>query len=312
MSSAANLAPETSSSADAALTAGLPATQRSDSPRHRALRRFLSHRLAIGSLAFILCMTVVIFPLAPIVAPIHPHKIDLREVGESPSRKHLMGTDLTGRDVWSRLVYGGRVSISVGLVAVLIYTAIGLTVGCLSGYLGGSVDALLMRITDTVMAFPVIVILISVVAIVGPGLFNSMLAIGFIGWTGIARLTRGQILSVREMDFVLAAQAVGVPRRQILVRHVLPSIIAPVTVAASFGMAGAILTEAALSFLGLGVQIPIPSWGNMLNQAQSIEIIEKYVWLWIPPGLMISITVLSVNFIGDGLRDALDPRMTLD
>ena len=139
-----------------------------------------------------------------------------------------------------------------------------------------------MRITDTVMAFPVIVILISVVAIIGPGLFNSMMAIGFIGWTGIARLTRGQILSVREMDFVLAAQSVGAPRIRILARHVLPSIIAPVTVAASFGMAGAILTEAALSFLGLGVQIPIPSWGNMLNQAQSIEIIEKYVWLWIP------------------------------
>ncbi len=294
------------------LAAGLAATQHVDSPRRRALRRFLSHRLAVGSVAFILLMSALIFPLASIVAPIHPHKIDLQEVGQGPSLRHLMGTDLTGRDVWSRLVYGGRVSISVGLVAVLLYTSIGVVIGCLSGYLGGSVDALLMRITDTVMAFPVIVILISVVAIIGPGLFNSMLAIGFIGWTGIARLTRGQILSVREMDFVLAAQSVGVPHLLILIRHVLPSIIAPVTVAASFGMAGAILTEAALSFLGLGVQIPIPSWGNMLNQAQSIEIIEKYVWLWIPPGLLISITVLSVNFIGDGLRDALDPRMTLD
>ena len=214
--------------------------------------------------------------------------------------------------MWSRLVYGGRVSISVGLVAVLIYTSIGLVVGCASGYLGGSADALIMRITDTVMAFPVIVILISMVAIVGPGLFNSMLAIGFIGWTGIARLTRGQILSIREMDYVLAAQAVGVSRFHILQRHVMPAIVAPITVAASFGIAGAILTEAALSFLGLGVQIPVSSWGNMLNQAQSIEIIEKYVWLWFPPGFMISISVLAVNFIGDGLRDALDPRMTLD
>ena len=293
-------------------TAGLASIPRGDSPRHRAFRRFLSHRLAVGSVVFVLCLTAVIFPLAPIVAPIHPHKIDLQEVGQGPSLTHFMGTDLTGRDVWSRLVYGGRVSISVGLMAVIIYTSIGLTVGCLSGYLGGPVDALLMRITDTVMAFPVIVILISVVAIIGPGLFNSMMAIGFIGWTGIARLTRGQILSVREMDFVLAAQSVGAPRIRILARHVLPSIIAPVTVAASFGMAGAILTEAALSFLGLGVQIPVPSWGNMLNQAQSIEIIEKYVWLWIPPGLLISVTVLSVNFIGDGLRDALDPRMTMD
>lgn len=285
---------------------------RRDSPRRRALRRFLSHRLAVGSAAFMLLMTLVIFPLAPIVAPIHPHKIDLREVGQGPTLKHPLGTDLTGRDVWSRLVYGGRVSISVGLVAVLIYTSIGLVVGCVSGYVGGATDTVIMRITDTVMAFPVIVILISVVAIIGPGLFNSMLAIGFIGWTGIARLTRGQILSVREMDFVLAAQAVGVTRTQILWRHILPSIVAPITVAASFGMAGAILTEAALSFLGLGVQIPVPSWGNMLNQAQSIEIIEKFIWLWIPPGLMISVTVLAVNFIGDGLRDALDPRMTID
>lgn len=296
----------------AGLDAHLAASRRSDSPGHRALRRFLSHRLAVGSVVFMVVMVSVIFPLAPLVAPIHPHRIELSEVGEAPSLTHPLGTDLTGRDVWSRLVFGGRVSISVGLVAVIIYTAIGLVVGCLSGYIGGTADAVIMRITDTVMAFPVIVILISVVAIVGPGLFNSMLAIGFIGWTGIARLTRGQILSVREMDFVLAARAVGVPRFQVLRKHVLPAITAPITVAASFGMAGAILTEAALSFLGLGVQIPVPSWGNMLNQAQSIEIIEKYVWLWIPPGFMISVTVLAVNFIGDGLRDALDPRMTLD
>ena len=294
------------------LDAHLAASRRADSPGRRALRRFMSHRLAVGSVVFMVVMVSVIFPLAPLVAPIHPHRIELSEVGEAPSLAHPLGTDLTGRDVWSRLVFGGRVSISVGLVAVIIYTSIGLVVGCLSGYIGGTTDAVIMRITDTVMAFPVIVILISVVAIVGPGLFNSMLAIGFIGWTGIARLTRGQILSVREMDFVLAARAVGVPRFQVLRKHVLPSIMAPITVAASFGMAGAILTEAALSFLGLGVQIPVPSWGNMLNQAQSIEIIEKYVWLWIPPGFMISVTVLAVNFIGDGLRDALDPRMTLD
>ncbi len=301
-----------SSRAPGGMAMPLDVPSRADSPGRRALRRFLSHRLAVGSVIFIGLMVMVIFPLAPVVAPIHPHRIDLREVGEAPSLGHFLGTDLTGRDVWSRLVYGGRVSISVGLVAVIIYTSIGLVVGCVAGYVGGSTDTVIMRITDTVMAFPVIVILISVVAIIGPGLFNSMLAIGFIGWTGIARLARGQILSVREMDFVLAARSIGVSRLQVLRRHILPAIIAPITVAASFGMAGAILTEAALSFLGLGVQIPIPSWGNMLNQAQSIEIIEKYVWLWIPPGLMISVTVLAVNFIGDGLRDALDPRMTLD
>ena len=139
-----------------------------------------------------------------------------------------------------------------------------------------------------------------------------MVAIGVIGWTGVARLVRGQILSVREMDFVLAARASGIPQPRILTRHIMPSIVAPITVAGSFGIAGAILTEAGLSFLGLGVQIPTPSWGNMLNEAQSIEIIESFLWLWLPPGVLISLTVLAINFIGDGLRDALDPRMTID
>ena len=283
-----------------------------DSLRKRAIRRFRSHRLALGSAIFMTLLVIIVFPLAPIVAPIHPHKIDLSEVGQGPNLKHPLGTDLTGRDVWSRVIYGGRVSIAVGLVAVIIYMSIGIVLGGLAGYYGGRIDIIIMRVTDTVMAFPVLIILISIVAIVGPGLFNAMLAIGLIGWTDVARLVRGQILSVREMDFIMAAQAMGVPEKRILARHVFPNIVAPITVAASFGIAGAILTEAALSFLGLGVQIPTPSWGNMLNQSQSIEIIERFPWLWIPPGLMISLCVLAINFIGDGLRDALDPRMNLD
>ncbi|MBX3054389.1 MAG: ABC transporter permease [Caldilineaceae bacterium] len=286
--------------------------QVSQSLFRRALRRFLRHRLAVTSAIFMVLVVIVVFPLAPIVAPIHPHRITLTEVGQPPSLNHPLGTDLTGRDLWSRLVYGGRVSVSVGLVAVSIYMTIGTFLGSVAGYFGGRVDALIMRITDTVMAFPVLVILISIVAIVGPGLFNAMLAIGLIGWTGVARLVRGQVLSLRETDFITAARSVGVPEFQIISRHILPNIVAPVTVAASFGIAGAILTEAGLSFLGLGVQVPIPSWGNMLNEAQSIAILEQYVWLWVPPGLMISLCVLAINFIGDGLRDALDPRMVLD
>lgn len=281
-------------------------------PSQRALRRFLHHRLAVLSAIFMLIITVVVFPLAPVVAPIPPEKTDLRAVRQPPSAEHLLGTDLIGRDVLSRVVYGGRVSIAVGLVAVLLFLTIGTLLGSLAGYYGGHVDNLIMRITDTFMAFPVLVILISIVAIIGPGLRNAMIAIGLIGWTGVARLVRGQILSVREMDFVLAAEAIGVPKSRVLVRHILPSIIAPITVAGSFGIAGAILTEAGLSFLGLGVQVPTPSWGNMLNEAQSIQIIELFPWLWLPPGLMISLCVLAINFIGDGLRDALDPRMTID
>lgn len=275
-------------------------------------RRFRRHRLAIGGLIFITVVVLLTFPLASIVAPIHPHAINLREVGESPSTAHLLGTDLVGRDMWSRLVYGGRVSLSVGMVAVTLYMSIGTVLGSAAGYYGGRVDTVLMRITDTVMAFPVLVILISIVAIIGPGLFNAMIAIGLIGWTGVARLVRGQILAIREMDYVMAARALGVPERRLIIHHILPNVIAPITVAASFGIAGAILTEAGLSFLGLGVQVPTPSWGNMLNEAQSIELIEFFPWLWVPPGLMISLCVLAINFIGDGLRDALDPRMLLD
>ncbi len=278
----------------------------------RALRRFLRHKLAVISLIFIVLIALISFPLASIVAPIPPNKIELRETGDPPGNGHFLGTDLTGRDVWSRVVYGGRVSLSVGLVAVSILLTIGTLLGSVAGYYGGRTDALIMRVTDSFMSFPTLIILISVVAIIGPGLYNAMIAIGLIGWTGIARLVRGEILSLREQDFVLAAQATGVPEGRIIFRHVMPNVVAPLTVAATFGIAGAILTEAGLSFLGLGVRPPTPSWGNMLNEAQSIEIIENMVWLWIPPGLMIALCVLAINFIGDGLRDALDPRSVLD
>jgi peptide/nickel transport system permease protein len=294
-----------------ALAAG-PVRTRIESPGRRALRRFLRHRLAVISLAFMVLVTLVVFPLAPVVAPIPPEKTNLRAVRQAPSAEHWLGTDLIGRDVWSRVVYGGRVSIAVGLIAVVIFMTIGTVLGGIAGYFGGRVDSIIMRITDTVMAFPVLVILISIVAIVGPGLRNVMLAIGLIAWTGVARLVRGQVLSLRNMDFVLAARALGVPQERILLRHILPSIVGPITVAGSFGIAGSILSEASLSFLGLGVQVPTPSWGNMLNEAQSIQLIESFPWLWVPPGLMISLCVLAINFIGDGLRDALDPRMTLN
>ncbi len=258
-------------------------------------------------------LIVIAFPLAPVVAPIHPHKIEIREIGLGPGEEgHLLDTDLTGRDIWSRVVYGGRVSMSVGIVAVSLYITIGTILGSVSGYYGGTVDAVIMRVTDTVMAFPILIILIALVSILGPGIFNSMLAIGLIGWTGVTRLVRSLILSIRETDYIMAAHAVGVEQKWIIMRHILPNVVAPITVAASFGIAGAILTEAGLSFLGLGVQVPTPSWGNMLNEAQNIQIIESMPWYWVPPGLMITICVLAINFIGDGLRDALDPRMSLD
>jgi peptide/nickel transport system permease protein len=280
--------------------------------RLRAWRRFRRHRLALASAVLMVLFVVMFFPLASIVAPIDPAKIEIKEIGLAPGSGHLLGTDLTGRDVWSRVVFGGRVSMSVGIVAVSLSITIGTILGSVSGYYGGRADALIMRVTDTVMAFPTLIILITIVSFIGPGIYNSMLAIGLIGWTGVARLVRSLILSIREMDYVMAAHAVGVEQKWIIVRHVLPNVVAPITVAASFGIAGAILTEAGLSFLGLGVQVPTPSWGNMLNEARNISIIEDMPWFWVPPGLMITICVLAINFIGDGLRDALDPRMSLD
>jgi peptide/nickel transport system permease protein len=289
-----------------------PRAVKIESPGARAIRRFLRHRLAVIGLVFMVLLTLITFPLAPVVAPIAPERTDLRAVRQPPSAEHVLGSDLIGRDVLSRVVYGGRVSLAVGFFAVLIFMTIGTTLGGLAGYYGGRTDAIIMRVTDTVMAFPVLVILISIVAIIGPGIQNVMFAIGLISWTGVARLVRGQVLSLRTVDFVTAAKASGVPEMRILSRHIFPSIVGPITVAGSFGIAGAILTEASLSFLGLGVQVPTPSWGNMLNEAQSIQIVENFPWLWLPPGLMISLCVLAINFIGDGLRDALDPRMTLD
>jgi len=245
---------------------------------------------------------------APQFARRDPYTVDLRAYRQGPSTQHILGTDSSGRDVFSRLLHAGRVSLSVGLVAVSIYAAIGIVLGGLAGFYGGWVDSLIMRLADMVLSYPSLIVIITIVSILGPSIYNVMLVIGGLGWPPIARLVRGNFLSLRGQDFVFAAQAIGARNRRIIFRHVLPNAIAPVIVAASFGMAQAILVEAGLSFLGLGVQPPTPSWGNMLTDAQSITVLRSMTWLWLPPGLMIAVTVLSINFIGDGLRDALDPR----
>jgi peptide/nickel transport system permease protein len=195
------------------------------------------------------------------------------------------------------------------LVAVAIYTAIGVSLGALSGFYGGWTDSIIMRLADIVLSFPALILIITVVSVLGPSIYNIMLIIGLLGWPPIARIVRGLFLSLREREFVLASRTVGVSNGRIIFRHMLPNALAPVIVAATFGMANAILLEAGLSFLGLGVQPPTPSWGNMLKDAQSLTVLESMPWLWIPPGTMIALAVLSINFIGDGLRDALDPYL---
>ena len=268
--------------------------------------RFFRHRLAlVGSIIIVLLSLIVM--IAPALFDLDPYTTDLRAYRKPPNADHWLGTDSSGRDVLARLVYGGRISLSVGVVAVSIYVSIGIVLGALSGHYGKTVDNVIMRFADVVMAFPRLVIIITVAGIIGPSIYNVMLIIGLLGWPPVARLVRGLFLSLREQPFVMAARCSGASDFRLMFRHQLPNAISPVIVAATYGTASAILTEAGLSFLGLGVQPPTASWGNMLNEAQSISILEKMPWLWIPPGLMIAITVLSLNFVGDGLRDVLDP-----
>jgi peptide/nickel transport system permease protein len=262
--------------------------------------------------AAVIVALAVIAILAPQVATHDPYAVDLLQVREGPSAKHVLGTDEAGRDVLSRVIFGTRVSLSVGLVSVTIYVLLGTVLGAISGYYGGAVDNTIQRVTDTVMCFPGLIIIIAAVAIVGPSIYNVMAVIGLLQWPAVCRLVRGQFLSLREQDFVLAARAIGARDRRVIFHHILRNAIAPVTVAATFGVATAILTEAGLSFLGLGVQPPTASWGNMINSAQSAGVLQEMPWLWVPPGVLIALAVLSINFVGDGLRDAIDPRMRLD
>ncbi len=253
-----------------------------EAPSRRILRRFLRHRLAVMGSAVILLLILMALA-APLIAPIDPVFVDLRAAAKPPDSTHWLGTDAVGRDVWSRVVYAIRVSLSVGIIAVGISVAIALLLGTISGYFGGLTDMIIMRLTDVILCIPSLVIIMSVVVLVGPSIYNIMVVIGVLGWTGMARLVRGQILSARDREYVIAARAVGSPDARIMVTHILPNVIAPMVVAATFGVAGAILTEAGLSFLGFGVIPPTPSWGNMLNAARSLDILRSQPWFWLPP-----------------------------
>jgi peptide/nickel transport system permease protein len=263
--------------------------------------------MAMAGLCLIAAL-ILIAIAAPIVAPIGPVKTDLSQALAPPSSTHWLGTDPVGRDVWSRVVYATRVSLSVGFVSVGIAVTISLILGSLSGYYGGGVDGVIMRFTDVVICVPGLILVMIVVSLLGPSIYNVMFVLGILGWTGMTRLLRGQILSVRERDYITAARCLGVTDRRLMLRHVLPNCVAPILVASTFGVANAILAEASLSFLGFGVLPPTPSWGNMLIAARSFSRLEDNPWFWIPPGTAILMTVLAINFIGDGLRDALDPR----
>ncbi|MEQ8675432.1 MAG: ABC transporter permease [Aggregatilineales bacterium] len=278
--------------------------------KNRTLKRFLKHRIAI--VAVILLGLISLISLsAPIFARYEYDAIDLRAGGESPSSAHWLGTDRVGRDIWSRTLYGGRVSLAVGVGATVIATVIGTILGAISGFYRGWVDNVIMRITDTVMTFPSIVIMLTLAALLPRSLLNIVLIIGGLSWPSVARLVRAQFMSIRESEFVLAARCLGVRDRRIIINHILPNVFAPLVALITFSVGSAILTEAGLSFLGLGVPPPTPSWGNMLESARNLNILQTLPWMWIPPAVMTVLTVLCVNFIGDGIRDAIDPRLVI-
>ncbi|MGY3779672.1 oligopeptide ABC transporter permease [Isobaculum melis] len=267
-------------------------------------KRFLKHKMAvIGVVIFTLLILMAI--LAPVIATHHPAEVTA-DFEAPPSADYWLGTDEVGRDVFSRLVYGAQVSIIVGVGAVLIYVLIGTVLGLVAGYFGGFIDALIMRITDIFMSFPYFMVILVIVSIIGPNVGTITLVIGFLGWPAVCRLVRGSVLSIKEMDFVQASISVGYSTPKILFKQILPNVMSPILVNATFGVANAILLEASLSFLGMGVRPPASSWGNMLSQAQSLTVLSSEPWLWVPPGLMILLAVLSINFIGDGLRDAIE------
>lgn len=275
-------------------------------PPSSLFRRFCRHKLAIAGLAvFALLALVAIF--APLLAPCDPNKV-FPDFEAAPSTAHLLGTDTVGRDMLSRIIYGSRISLVVGVGTVVIYVLIGGLLGTLAGFFGGWADSLIMRFTDIVMSFPFFIVILVMVSILGPGVNNVIIALGVLGWPPIARIIRGSILSVKEADYVRAGRALGYTNARLIFRHIYPNILAPVLVNATFGVSNAILMESSLSFLGMGVQPPTASWGNILTDAQSMTILAQEPWMWIPAGLLIVIAVLSVNFMGDGLRDALDPK----
>jgi peptide/nickel transport system permease protein len=269
-------------------------------------KRFKKNRLAAAGGVMVLLLFIVA-ALAPFISPFDPNEIDRNSILEPPGGVHILGTDDLGRDVFSRMIYGSWISLAVGFVAVGIATCIGIIFGALSGYYGGWTDRIIMRFVDIMLSIPTFFLILAVIAFIGPSIWNIMIIIGLTSWMGVARLVRAEFLSLKEREFVLAAKAIGAGDMRIIFSHIMPNSMSPVFVSAVLGVAAAILVESALSFLGLGVQPPTPSWGNILTLGK--DNIEIAWWLSVFPGLAILFTVLAYNLVGEGLRDALDPRL---
>jgi len=274
----------------------------------RALRKLMANRLAmVGLVIFSVILLMSIF--APLLTAHDPQKINLRAMLQPPSWDHLMGTDRTGRDVFARILYGGRISILVGLGSALMAAVIGVGIGCYTGYKGGWIDTVALRVSEIFMSFPQIILVLLLVSIAGQSLMNLIIIFVLTGWAPMYRMARAKMLSLREEEYVQALRSFGVPTVKICYKHILPNALGPIMVNITLSTAMFILAEAGLSFLGLGVPLSVPTWGNILNVAQDLRVLQNNWWLWLPVGSVISLFVLSVNFIGDGLRDSTDPTL---
>jgi peptide/nickel transport system permease protein len=269
-------------------------------------KRFKKNRLAVAGGIIVLALFIIAV-FAPLLSPYNPNDIDRTQILEPPSFKHPLGTDDLGRDILSRMIWGARISLSVGFVAVGIATVIGMILGAISGYYGSWTERIVMRFIDIMLSIPTFFLILAVIAFIGPSIWNIMIIIGLTSWMGVARLVRAEFLSLKEREYVLAAKAVGSSDIRIIFRHIMLNSMAPVLVSAVLGVAGAVLVESALSFLGIGVQPPTPSWGNILTLGK--DNIQIAWWLSVFPGLAILITVLGYNLLGEGIRDSIDPRL---
>lgn len=267
--------------------------------------RYFKNPLFLAGFIIVFSMAILAV-FAPIIVPYAPDAVDVTRAYLEPSSVHLMGTDQLGRDVFSRMVYGARISLLVGIVAVGISTFVGVLLGALSGYYGGKIDAFIMRFVDIMLCFPSFFLILAVIAFLDPSIFNIMAVIGLTSWMGVARLVRAEFLSIKQQEYLLAAKLQGLKDSVLILKHILPNAMAPVFVSATLGVAGAILVESGLSFLGIGVQPPTPSWGNILTDGKAA--IDFAWWLSVFPGLAILVTVLGYNLLGEALRDILDPR----
>lgn len=297
---------DTTDSAIPSLIASVPKPAAPLSLSQMAWRRFRRHKMALVGALTLFLLFVYSSGGTLIYSEAEANFTDTGIRLQGPSREHPFGTDTVGRDILARTIYGGQISLIIGLTAAFLEIFVGVLVGAMAGYYGGAIDSLLMRFTEAMLNIPQLILLIVMATIFGGSVFMIVVIIGLTSWMYVARIVRAEFLSLKEREFILAARSIAVPPRQIIFKHILPNTMAPIIVAATLGVANAILSEAYISFLGLGVQPPTPTWGNMLDG--SYNYIETAAWLWIFPGLLILLTVLSINFLGDGLRDALDPH----